>query len=146
MEENKNFKLFEEKGQSKSLQEASILFAEDNVVNQLLMRRFLLKWNTGNLVIASDGQEALQQFNSGNFNLVLLDLQMPKLDGFSVAKAIRNHPEPEKRNVPILAHTASFLHEVKKELEDAGFNDFIPKPFLSEALYQKLISYLRPIV
>jgi CheY-like chemotaxis protein len=132
--------------QPKSLREASILFAEDNVVNQLLIRKFLTKWSVGNLVIASDGQEALDQFDSCHFNIVLLDLQMPRLNGFAVAKAIRNHQDSEKRKVPILAHTASLLFEVKKEMEDSGFDDFIPKPFSSEELYEKLKSYLKPKV
>ena len=132
--------------QPKSLRGASILFAEDNVVNQLLIRKFLTKWNVGKLVIASDGQEALDKFNSGHFDLVLLDLQMPRLDGFAVAKAIRDHLDSEKRKVPILAHTASLLFEVKKEMEDSGFDDFIPKPFSSEDLYEKLKSYLKPKV
>lgn len=146
MEKNKNSKSFGDIIQPKSLQEASILFAEDNIVNQLLIRKFLTKWNIGKLVIASDGQEALDQFNSGHFDLVLLDLQMPRLDGFAVAKAIRNHLDAEKRKVPILAHTAFYLFEVKKEIEDFGFDDFIPKPFSSEELYEKLKNYLKPKV
>lgn len=145
------FKFVEEKStikkptgiiQPKSLQEASILVAEDNLVNQILIQKFLTKWNAGKLVIASDGQQALNQFNSSFFNIVLLDLQMPMLDGFSVAKAIRNHPDPDKRDVLILALTASSLHEVKEEMEEAGIYDFIPKPFTPEALYEKLLNYL----
>ena len=146
MEENTNSKSFGGIVQPKSLQEASILFAEDDVVNQILIQKFLTKWNAGKLVIASDGEETLDQFNSGYFNIVLLDLKIPKLDGFSVAKAIRNHPDPEKRVVAILALTAFSLYEVKEEMEDAGIDDFIPKPFSSEALYEKLISYLKPKV
>lgn len=146
MGENINFTLFDGVVQPQSLQEASILFAEDNIVNQLLIRKFLTKWNIGKLVIASDGQEALDQFNSGHFDIVMLDLQMPRLDGFAVAKAIRNHLDAEKRKVPILAHTASLLFEVEKKMEDSGFDDFIPKPFSSEELYEKLKSYLKPKV
>ncbi len=130
--------------QPKSLQEVSILVAEDNVVNQILIQKFLTKWNTGKLVIASDGQEALDQFNADFFNIVLLDLQMPKLDGFSVAKAIRNHPDLNKRNVPIFALTASSFHEVKQEMEEAGITDFIPKPFTPDVLYEKIIKQLNP--
>lgn len=142
MEENTTIKSFGENIQPKSLYDASILVAEDNIVNQLLIRKFLMKWKTGKLVIASDGQEALDQYNSGYFNIILMDLQMPKMDGFSVTKAIRNHPDPEKRDVPILAFTASYFHEVKKEMEDAGIDDFIPKPFSSEALYAMIVNYL----
>ncbi|MEN2282514.1 PAS domain S-box protein [Algoriphagus sp. SE2] len=126
----------------KSLTNASILVAEDNYVNQILIQKFLNKWNVGNLVIASDGKQALKEFDKGDFNLVLLDLQMPVLDGFSTAKAIRCHSNKEKRNVPILALTATSLNEVKNEMTDIGFNDFIPKPFNPDVLYGKLIQQL----
>ncbi len=128
----------------RSLEKASILVAEDNVVNQILIRKFLTKWNAGNLVIASDGREALDQFNSGKFDLVLLDLQMPELDGFAVAHAIRSHPDPEKRNIPILALTAASLNEVKEEMKVSGMDDFVPKPFTPEVLFEKILKYLRP--
>jgi PAS domain S-box-containing protein len=127
---------------AKSLLNASVLVAEDNYVNQILIQKFLKKWNVGNLVIASDGEEALKEFEMGDFNLVLLDLQMPVLDGFMVAKAIRSHIDSDKRKVPILALTATSLHEVKKEMLETGFNDFIPKPFIPEVLYEKLIKHL----
>ena len=134
VDENTNGKLLGGIVQPKSLHEVSILVAEDNFVNQILIQKFLTKWNTGKLVIASDGEQALDQFNSGNFNIVFLDLQMPKLDGYSVAKAIRIHTDQEKRNVPIFALSASSLQWVKEEVETAGFDDFIAKPFTPEAL------------
>lgn len=126
----------------KSLENAAILVAEDNAVNQILIRKFLTKWNVGNLVIASDGKEALEQFNMGWFNLVLLDLQMPELDGFEVAQAIRNHPDEEKRRVPILALTAASLNEVRDELKLSGMDDFVPKPFTPEILFEKILKHL----
>jgi PAS domain S-box-containing protein len=125
-----------------SLENASILVAEDNLVNQILIKKFLTKWNTGRIVMVSDGIEALKEFENENFNVVLLDLQMPELDGFSVAKAIRAHPQTEKRNVPILVLTATSLNEIKKEINELGINDFIPKPFTPEVLYTKLLKYL----
>jgi PAS domain S-box-containing protein len=128
----------------KSLEQASILVAEDNAVNQILIRKFLLKWNVGHLVIASDGQEALDQFDAGNFNLVLLDLQMPVMDGFSVARAIRNYPDEVKKRVPILALTAASINEVREEMNLNGMNDFIPKPFTPELLFDKILKYLKP--
>jgi PAS domain S-box-containing protein len=128
----------------RSLEKAAILVAEDNAVNQILIRKFLIKWNVGNLVIASDGQEALEQFNEGDFDLVLLDLQMPVLDGFGVARAIRNHPDKVKQRVPILALTAASLNEVKEELTLSGMDDFIPKPFTPEILFEKILKYLNP--
>lgn len=130
----------------KSLLNASILVAEDNLVNQILIKKFLTKWNTGNLVIASDGQEAIDLFDSAYFNIVLLDLQMPKLDGFSVAKAIRKHRDPDKKDVPIFALTASSIREIRVEMEEAGITDFIPKPFIPDVLFGKIFNQLNPKV
>lgn len=126
----------------RSLENASILVAEDNTVNQILIRKFLTKWNAGKLVIASDGQEALDQFNQGQFDIVLLDLQMPGLDGFTVAKEIRKNSSPGKQNVPILALTAASLNEVREEMILSGMNDFVPKPFTPEILFEKILKHL----
>lgn len=128
----------------RSLENASILVAEDNAVNQILIRKFLTKWEVGNLVIASDGQVALNEFQSGQFDLVLLDLQMPELDGFEVAKAIRNHPDSKKNSIPVLALTATSWNEIKDEMRLSGMNDFVPKPFTPEILYEKILKYLNP--
>jgi PAS domain S-box-containing protein len=128
----------------RSLENASILVAEDNAVNQILIRKFLTKWEVGNVVVASDGQEALDKFHSGEFDLVLLDLQMPELDGFEVAKAIRNHPDPKKKSVPILALTAASLNEIKEDMKISGMDDFVPKPFTPEILFEKIIMHLNP--
>lgn len=127
---------------SKSLEKASILVAEDNVVNQILIRKFLTKWNAGQLFIASDGKEALEIFEQHSFDLVLLDLQMPELDGFEVATSIRQNKNLEKSQVPILALTAASYNEVKDELNEAGFDDFVPKPFSPEVLYEKISKVL----
>jgi PAS domain S-box-containing protein len=127
----------------KSLEKASILVAEDNAINQILIKKFLTKWNVGKLTIASDGQEALDEFEKENYSLVLLDLQMPVLDGFSVARSIRKNPDLTKRNTPILVLTASSLQEIKGEMEEIGINDFVPKPFTPEGLYEKLTQYLQ---
>ncbi|TNF41503.1 MAG: PAS domain S-box protein [Cytophagales bacterium] len=126
----------------RSLHNASILVAEDNSVNQILIRKFLTKWNTGSWVIASDGKEALEAYEKGDFDLVLLDLQMPELDGFEVANTIRGLNDERKSKVPILALTAASINEIKDELAAAGFNDFIPKPFSPEGLYDKIFKYL----
>ena len=126
----------------RSLENASILVAEDNTVNQILIRKFLTKWNAGNLIIASDGLEALEKFHTGHFDLVLLDLQMPGLDGFEVAREIRSHADPEKSTVPILALTAASFNEVKEDLKINQIDDFVPKPFTPETLYEKILKHL----
>lgn len=127
----------------KSLEDVSVLVAEDNLVNQILIKKFLKKWNVGNLIIASDGQEAIEEFDQGEFDVILLDIQMPVLDGFSVAKMIREHKNSSKRKTPILILSATSYHENKDEIEQLGINDFIEKPFTPEGLYEKLTEHLK---
>jgi len=126
----------------KNLQMAKILVAEDNLVNQIMINKFLTKWGVMEIVMANDGKEAIKEFDLHDFNLILLDLQMPELDGFAVAQYIRNHRDHSKRNIPIIALTASSLIDVKLQLEEVGMNDFIPKPFNPDNLYSKIIRFL----
>jgi PAS domain S-box-containing protein len=126
----------------KNLQMAKILVAEDNLVNQIMINKFLTKWGVMEIVMANDGKEAIKEFELHDFNLILLDLQMPELDGFAVAQHIRNHRDHSKRNIPIIALTASSLIDVKVQLEEVGMNDFIPKPFNPDNLYSKIIRVL----
>lgn len=124
------------------LDEKKILVAEDNQVNQVLLKKFLSKWGVGEIVFAANGKIALDHFFKNDFDLVLLDLQMPEMDGFEVARIIRKLDLLSKRNVPIIALTASSLLEVKEQLEASGMDDYISKPFSPENLYGKIIKYL----
>jgi CheY-like chemotaxis protein len=142
VEEGQNSYIGESSNPPKSFEKASILVAEDNAINQILIKKFLTKWNVGKLTIASDGQEALDEFEKENYSLVLLDLQMPVLDGFSVARSIRKNTDIKKRNTPILVLTASSLQEIKGEMEEIGINNFVPKPFTPEGLYEVLTQHL----
>lgn len=124
------------------LGDKSILVAEDNLVNQVLLRKYLSKWGVGEIKFADNGKIALDLFIKNDFDLVLLDLQMPEMDGFEVAKIIRKLDLVAKRNVPIIALTASSLLEVKDQLEASGMDDYVSKPFTPENLYGKIINYL----
>ncbi|MDN3689327.1 PAS domain S-box protein [Cyclobacterium jeungdonense] len=124
------------------LGEKKILVAEDNQVNQVLLKKYLSKWGVGEISFAANGKIALDYFFKDDFDLVLLDLQMPEMDGFEVAKIIRKLDLLSKRNVPIIALTASSLLEVKDQLEASGMDDYISKPFTPENLYGKIIKYL----
>ncbi|EOZ95558.1 diguanylate cyclase/phosphodiesterase (GGDEF & EAL domains) with PAS/PAC sensor(s) [Indibacter alkaliphilus LW1] len=130
-------------GLSKNLERASILVAEDNLVNQIMIKKFLKKWGVGEIVIAEDGLQAISEFDRGQFHLVLLDLQMPHVDGFEVAEHIRNSNEPKKKSTPVIALTASSLIDVKDQLEEVGMDDFISKPFNPDNLYSKIIKHLK---
>ncbi|HSJ68530.1 MAG TPA: PAS domain S-box protein [Anditalea sp.] len=127
----------------KNLTHANILVAEDNLVNQIMIRKFLNKWDVGKVAFANDGLEAIELFKEQDFNLILLDLQMPEMDGFEVARFIRSYHDETKRNLPIIALTASSLIDVKDQLEEVGMDDYIPKPFNPDNLYARIIKYIR---
>ncbi|SNS50054.1 PAS domain S-box-containing protein [Belliella buryatensis] len=126
----------------KNLSHAKILVAEDNLVNQIMIKKFLNKWGVKEVIMANDGNEAIEAVLSQSFDLILLDLQMPEKDGFEVGEFIRAHKDVSIRNLPIIALTASSLLEVKDQLEAVGMNDYIPKPFNPDNLYAKIIKYL----
>lgn len=128
---------------TKDLGNYKVLVAEDNLVNQVMLKKFLQKWEVGELMFANNGAEAIDQFLETDFDLLLLDLQMPVKDGFEVAKFIRGHSDERKSKVPIIALTASAFEEVKEQLEEAKFNDFIAKPFNPDDLLSKLIKHIQ---
>lgn len=127
----------------KNLSHASILVAEDNLVNQIMIKKFLNKWGVKEVVMANDGNEAIEALEKQEFNLILLDLQMPEKDGFEVGAYIRAHENEKIRTLPIIALTASSLLEVKDQLDAVGMNDYIPKPFNPDNLYAKIIKYIQ---
>ena len=126
----------------KSLQNASILVAEDNLINQILIKKFLKNWHVGKLVIASDGQEAIEEFQKTDFDIILLDLQMPILDGFSVAKIIREDSTSPKSQIPILVFSAASPQDIKSEMKQLNISGFIEKPFTPEGLFGKISEQL----
>src|SRR5690606_1239774 len=128
---------------NKNLNNINILVAEDNIVNQLTLKKFLEKWEVGQLIFVNNGLEAIECYLDSHFDLLLLDLQMPEKDGFEVAKYIRALPHENKKKIPIIALTASSFQEVKHQMEDAGINDYVAKPFVPDDLYSKLIEYLK---
>lgn len=110
-----------------------ILIAEDNKINVFVATKFIKNWGI-KYDIAENGQEALEKAKAYNYDLILMDLQMPQMDGFEAASAIRKF----NKKTPIFALTANALNEVKQEVLAAGMNDFITKPFDPNELYLKI--------
>lgn len=123
-----------------ALQGASILIAEDNQINILIAKRIMKNWG---VVVhhAQNGLEAISLLQSQNIDIILMDLQMPIMDGYEATKKIREIGY-EITEVPIIALTASAMLSEKKQALDAGMNDFITKPFNPVELYTKLKRYL----
>ncbi|MBB5397060.1 ATP-binding protein [Mucilaginibacter sp. AK015] len=120
-----------------SLEGLNVLIAEDNRVNAQLLVKLLTKWQI-NAVIANNGQEAIDKLSAQNFDVVLMDLHMPLMDGYQATQAIRLLTDSSKAQVPIIALTASVSHNIHDKIKEAGMHDYLSKPFQAAALYQKL--------
>lgn len=116
------------------LSDIRVLVAEDNEVNQLLIQSILEGWKV-RATYANDGLQAMERFHSGTYDLVLLDIQMPYMDGFEVAKAIRNDANAANRAIPIIALTADALHETREKCFELGMDDVVLKPISLEILH-----------
>ncbi|MGC8865459.1 MAG: ATP-binding protein [Bacteroidales bacterium] len=121
-----------------------VLVVDDNQVNLIVASKFLTKWNL-KVETAENGLEALQKFKGKKYALVLMDLQMPEMDGRIATQKIRKY-EQENRLVrtPIFALTASALSDQVMELADIGIDDFITKPFNPIELNIKIQKVIKP--
>jgi len=118
-----------------------ILLVEDNKINELIARKFMEDWNL-KVDSAGNGLEAIEKLNQGNFHLILMDLQMPEMDGYMTASIIRGRGHEPFISIPIIALTASSKSEVQEKIVLAGMNDFVSKPFNPDELFGKLKLYL----
>jgi PAS domain S-box-containing protein len=138
----KKFKISKEQKTKLKLEKTHILLVEDNPVNQKFMIYALKKYGC-QVTPASDGQEALEQYRKQKFDIILMDCQMPIMDGYEATKAIR---ELEIKNnnttTPIIAITANALKVDREKCLNAGMNDYISKPFTKETLEKILINWI----
>ena len=118
---------------------AKILLAEDNVLNQQVAIE-LLKQAGFDVDLAENGQISVDMRRSGDYDLVLMDMQMPVMDGLTAAREIRK----EDAELPILAMTANAMEQDREACLEAGMNDHIAKPIDPELLVGKLIEYIPP--
>ncbi|MEB0262524.1 MULTISPECIES: ATP-binding protein [unclassified Mucilaginibacter] len=114
-----------------------ILIAEDNPVNVMLMKKLFSKWKIVP-TIAENGERAVEIMQYGNFDVVLMDLQMPVMNGFDASMEIRKMTDPAKAKVPIIALTASALFDIRDQVTNAGMNDYVAKPFKPDELMEKI--------
>lgn len=114
----------------------SILLAEDNMINQKVTIKILNTFGF-NVTAVVDGQEAVDAIKTGNYDLILMDLQMPNVDGFKATEQIRSLPNL-KKNTPIIALTAHALLGDKERCLNAGMTDYVAKPIAGQDLVKKI--------
>jgi CheY-like chemotaxis protein len=117
------------------------LLVEDNEMNVMLLT-MLLKKAAMIFDIAKDGEEALRLFETNHYDIVLADINVPKLTGDQLATRIRKSGYHAKANVPIIAMTASIFKDDVEAYKAAGINDILVKPFKQEELSAMLAKYL----
>ena len=114
-----------------------ILLAEDNIVNRLLACRLLEKHGHA-VTVAANGREAVAFLDRQDFDLVLMDVQMPEMDGFEATAAIRVKESGTRRHIPIIAMTAYALKGDELRCLQAGMDGYVPKPITPAALYRAI--------
>jgi PAS domain S-box-containing protein len=122
----------------KLLNNIKILLCEDNVLNQKLAKKVIAKFGF-DLEIAENGKIGVEKLQKEKYDIVLMDLQMPEMDGYQAVLSIRNELHLE---IPIIAMTAHSLVGEKEKCLEIGMNDYIGKPFSQEELYAKLCANL----
>ena len=120
---------------------ARILLAEDNEINQQVACEFLLKGGL-KVTVANNGQEALDLVQRESFDLVLMDLHMPVMDGFEASRRIR--ALPHGGDLPIIAMTAAAMAQDRSASSAAGMNDHVAKPVDSQQLADVLVRWIKP--
>lgn len=127
--------------ESDKLQNLNILVVDDNQLNREIFYDLVEDKQHQVLVdLAKHGEEAIEKVKNNDYDLILMDIQMPIMNGYEASAAIRNHPEFDetKKNIPIIAMTAHVLEGVAEKCLDAGMNDSISKPVNLNALHQKI--------
>lgn len=121
------------------LEDLHVLVVDDNVMNRVVLEQFLQKWQV-KFKSVEGGKEALEIIAQETFNLILLDIQMPEMDGYEVTRIIRNNADANQ-NIPIVALSADIYSNVHDNIIASGMDDFVSKPFKPDELYAILQKY-----
>lgn len=115
----------------------NILIAEDNIINIMLLKKILDQWNC-NYSLSKNGQEALDMVKTGTFDVVLMDIHMPVMDGFEASRHIRELPDANISKIKIIALTASSDVDIQESFNFTYLDDYLLKPFSPLLLKEKL--------
>src|SRR5690606_19322650 len=127
-------------GSDKPLQNFHILIADDNALNVMVVRTILEDFGA-TVDVAGDGRQALEKFDTATHHIILMDLNMPEMDGFEATKQLRNRGVI----VPVIALTATLPAEIADKIKSAGFTDIIVKPFDPDGLCRTILKYRKGV-
>lgn len=119
-----------------------ILVAEDNKINFFVANKFLIGWGIS-VTHAENGQIALDILAKEEFDLILMDLHMPVMDGIEATRIIRKSDSPKIKDIPIVALTAAIMSESHDKIEDLKINDYVLKPFKPHDLFERILKHIR---
>ncbi len=119
-----------------------VLVAEDNKINFFVVNKFLIGWGV-NVTHAENGKIALDLLEKDEFDLVLMDLHMPVMDGIEATRLIRKSENPRISSIPVVALTAAIMSESSDKIEDLSINDYVLKPFKPRDLFEKIRKNIR---
>jgi len=126
----------------KQLEGSNILVAEDNEINFIIAKKLLEKWGA-KVDHAKNGKAAIDMISKKNYDMVLMDLHMPELNGYEASKIIRTSENVKNKNIPIIALTASVMPDIQQKIERVGITDYILKPINPKELYQKVLRKIK---
>ncbi len=119
---------------------SNILVIEDNVINQMLMKKILE--NEGyNVMLANDGIQGFEAYQSNDFEIIFMDLMMPRLNGYKTTQKIRFMEDKKKSKIPIIAISSDVSLKIKERCFAFGMNDYIAKPFNKEIVLEMITKY-----
>src|SRR6185436_1102718 len=125
------------------LRKKKILLVEDNPFNQIVATDTIQDLIKGiQLEVAANGRQAVEMLKKNQYDLVIMDVQMPEMDGYEATKYIRNNFPAPVKDIPIMAMTANVIKEEIEKCFDSGMNSYIAKPFDPEDLFSKISSLL----
>ncbi len=125
------------RGNKQNLEDQTILIVEDDFSSYLYLNTILTK-HKANTIHAMNGAKAIEICKNNEVDLVLMDIQLPEMDGYTATKKIKHF----RKNLPIIAQTAHVLEEDKTKSLNAGCDDYISKPINKNELMEKVIKYI----
>jgi len=124
----------------KALKSKRILIAEDSTILQTLTKK-ILQVRQYDIHTASTGLEALNEVGKQDFDVILMDINMPEMDGISCLQEVRKLPNKTKSNTPVIAVTGNAKNFTKDDFKAAGFDDYLPKPLNFDELVETVRKY-----